>query len=67
MWKTIKKGVKEFFEILNILSPLLYFIIIIWYLFKGGTTVNDFMWFMFFLVVYGTSEIVDAIKESKEK
>ena len=65
MWNTIKKGVKVFLEVLDAISPLLLFVIIIWYLTKDTTTLRDFMWFMFFLVVYGTDRIVDAIKENK--
>ena len=66
MWNTIKKGVKVFLEVLDAISPLLLFVIIIWHLTKDTTTLRDFMWFMFFLVVYGTDRIVDAIKELKK-
>lgn len=67
MWNKIKKAVKEFFEVLNIVSPLVYFIITIYYLTKDELVFKDFMWFMFFLVIFSTREIVDAIKELKEK
>ena len=66
MWNTIKKGVKVFLEVLDAISPLLLFGIIIWHLTKDTITLRDFMWFMFFLVVYGTDRIVDAIKELKK-
>ena len=67
MWNKIKKVGKGFLEVLDAISPLLLFIILIWYLTKDTTTLRDFMWFMFFLVVYGTDRIVDAIKELKLK
>lgn len=66
MWNTIKKGVKVFLEVLDAISPLLLFGIIIWHLTKDTITLRDFMWFMFFLVVYGTDRIVDAIKGLKK-
>jgi hypothetical protein len=66
MWNKIKKGIKVFFEILNVISPLLIFVSIIWYLTKYTVTLRDLMWFAFFLVVYGTDRIVDAIKELKK-
>lgn len=66
MRNTIKKGVKVFLEVLDAISPLLLFGIIIWHLTKDTITLRDFMWFMFFLVVYGTDRIVDAIKELKK-
>ena len=67
MWNKIKKGIKGFFEMLNAVSPLLYFVIIIWYLVKDETTVKDFMGFLFFLVMYSSDSIIDAIKELKQK
>lgn len=67
MWNTIKKVGKGFLEVLNAISPLLLFGIIIWHLAKDTITLRDFMWFMFFLTIYGTDRIVDAIKELKEK
>ena len=67
MWNKIKKVGKGFLEVLDAISPLLLFVIIIWHLTKDTTTLRDFMWFMFFLVVYGTDRIVDAIKELKLK
>ena len=63
MWNTIKKGVKVFLEVLDAISPLLLFGIIIWHLTKDTTTLRDFMWFLFFLLVLCTDRIVDAIKE----
>ena len=66
MWNTIKKGVKVFLEVLDAISPLLLFGIIIWHLTKDTTTLRDFMWFLFFLLVLCTDRIVDAIKELKK-
>lgn len=66
MWKTIKKVGKGILEVLDALSPLLLFGIIVWHLTKDTITLRDFMWFMFFLVVYSTDRIIDAIKELKK-
>ena len=67
MWKIIKKVVSGIFEIFNTLFPLLCFIIVMLYLTKEACSVNDFMWFLFFLLVLCTDKIVDAIKELKQK
>jgi hypothetical protein len=61
--QTIKKVVSRGFELLEIISPILLFAILLRYLFKEDVSLNDFMWFLFFLVMYGA----DSIKESKEK
>ncbi len=65
MWKKIKEFGKGVIKVLNLLYPLLLWGILIYYLFKEDLTFNDFMWFLFFLVMYGTDKIVDAIKEKK--
>ena len=67
MWKTIKKVVNGFCQLLGVILPTIYLFIMSCMIVIYEWDIGGIMFFIWLLVMFSTSEITDAIKESKEK
>lgn len=67
MWKTIKKVVNGFCQLLGVILPTIYLFIMSCMIVIDEWDIGGIMFFIWLLVMFSTSEITDAIKESKEK
>lgn len=67
MWKTIKKVVNGFCQLLGVILPTIYLLIMTFMIVVSKWDIGGIMFFIWCLVMYSTDRIVDAIKESKEK
>lgn len=67
MWKTIKKVVNGFCQLLGVILPTIYLFIMSCMIIIDEWDIGGIMFFIWLLVMFSTSEITDAIKESKEK
>ena len=67
MWKTIKKVVNGFCQLLGVILPTIYLFIMSCMIVIDEWDIGGIMFFIWLLVMFSTSEITDAIKESKQK